>query len=86
MRIVVPLSARGNVTIVTRAVSQKLSESLGQQFIVDNRPDASGVIGTEIVARAPPDGDTVLVAANTLVSTPGLVAEVPTTRCATSSA
>jgi tripartite-type tricarboxylate transporter receptor subunit TctC len=77
VRIVVPIAAGGNVSIVTRAISQKLSESLGQQFIVDNRPGGSGVIGTEIVARAAPDGYTVLVAANTLVSTPGLVAKVP---------
>lgn len=77
VRIVVPLSTGGNVTIVTRAISQKLSENLGQQFIVDNRPGGSGIIGTEIVARSAPDGYTVLAVANSFVSNHGLIAKVP---------
>lgn len=77
IRIVVPLAPGGNVDIVSRALAQKLTEQLGQQVIVDNRPGGSSVVGTETVARAPPDGYTVLAAANTLVSTPGLVAKIP---------
>ena len=74
VRVVIPLSPGGNVTIVTRALAQKMSEALGQQLIVDNRPGGNGVIGAEIVARAAPDGYTVLTAANSLVSLHGLMA------------
>jgi tripartite-type tricarboxylate transporter receptor subunit TctC len=77
VRIVIPIAPGGNVTLVTRAVAQKLSEALGQQFIVDNRPGGSGIIGTEIVARSAADGYTMLATSNTFVSTPGLVAKVP---------
>jgi len=77
IRIVVPTSAGGNLTIVARAISQKLAESFGQQVIVDNRPGGNGVIGTEIVARSAPDGYTVLLGANTFVSTPVLLAKIP---------
>jgi tripartite-type tricarboxylate transporter receptor subunit TctC len=77
VRIVVPLSAGGNVTIVTRALAQKASEAFGQQFIVDNRPGGNGVIGAEIVAHSAPDGYTLLTAANSLVALHGLVAKVP---------
>ena len=77
VRIVVPLSPGGNVTIVTRALAQKMSEALGHQLIVDNRPGGNGVIGAEIVARSAPDGYTVLTAANSFVALHGLVAKVP---------
>ena len=77
VRIVVPLSPGGNVTIVTRALAQKLSESLGQQFIVDNRPGGNGVIGSEIVARSAADGYTLLTAANSFVALHGMMANIP---------
>jgi tripartite-type tricarboxylate transporter receptor subunit TctC len=77
VRIVVPLSPGGNVSIVTRALAQKMSEALGHQLIVDNRPGGNGVIGAEIVARSAPDGYTVLTAANSFVALHGLVAKVP---------
>jgi tripartite-type tricarboxylate transporter receptor subunit TctC len=77
VRIVVPLSPGGNVTIVTRALAQKLTEAFGQQVIVDNRPGGNGVIGSEIAARSAPDGYTLLAAANSFVSLHGLVAKVP---------
>jgi tripartite-type tricarboxylate transporter receptor subunit TctC len=77
VRIVVPLAPGGNVDLVSRALAQRLTDQLGQQVIVDNRPGGSSVVGTEIVARAAPDGYTLLAAANTLVSTPGLVAKIP---------
>jgi len=77
VRIVVPTSAGGNLTIIARAVGQKLAESFGHQVIVDNRPGGNSVIGTEIVARSAPDGYTVLLGANTFVSTPVLLAKVP---------
>ncbi len=77
VRIVVPSSAGGNLTIVARAIAQKLSQAFGQQVIVDNHPGGNGIIGTEIVRNAAPDGYTVLLAANTFVSTPILLPKVP---------
>jgi tripartite-type tricarboxylate transporter receptor subunit TctC len=76
IRIVVPTSAGGNLTIVARAIAQKLSESFGRQVIVDNRPGGNGAIGSELVAHAAPDGYTLLLAANTFVSTPVLVPNI----------
>jgi tripartite-type tricarboxylate transporter receptor subunit TctC len=52
----------GSTDIVARLIGQWLSERLGQQFVIDNRPGASGNIGTELVVRAPPDGYTLLLA------------------------
>jgi len=62
VRIVVPYPAGGSGDIVARATGQKMSEGLGQQVIVDNRPGANGNIGTEAVARSAADGYTLLLA------------------------
>ena len=62
IRLVVAQSAGGNADFVSRAYAQRLAERFGQQIVVDNRPGGAGVIGTEIVARAVPDGYTLLVA------------------------
>ena len=61
IRLIVPWPAGGDTDIVARIVGQKLSESLGQPVVVDNRPGASGSVGTEAMIRAPADGYTVLV-------------------------
>lgn len=61
VRFVNPFSAGSAVDVVTRLLAQNLSERLGQQFIVENRTGASGNIGTEAVAKARPDGYTILV-------------------------
>jgi tripartite-type tricarboxylate transporter receptor subunit TctC len=61
VRMIVPFNAGGATDIIARIVSQKLSESLGQNVFVDNRPGANGVIGTEVVARSLPDGYTLLM-------------------------
>src|SRR5580698_5042248 len=58
VRIVVGLAAGGSVDIVTRLMSQWLSERLGQQFVVENRPGAASNIATEAVVRSPADGYT----------------------------
>ena len=61
VHIVVSFPPGGAPDIIARLVGQWLSERLNQQFVVDNRPGAAGNIGTEIVAKAPPDGYTLLM-------------------------
>jgi tripartite-type tricarboxylate transporter receptor subunit TctC len=61
VRIVVPQAAGGGTDTFARAIAQKLSERWGQPVVVENRPGAGGVVGTEVVAKAPPDGYTLLV-------------------------
>jgi tripartite-type tricarboxylate transporter receptor subunit TctC len=64
VKVIVPSSPGGGTDLYARLLSQALSESLRQQFIVDNRPGASGNIGAEAAAKAAPDGYTILVSAN----------------------
>ena len=61
VRLVVPFPAGGTTDLLARAAAQKLFEAWGQQVIVDNRPGAAGNIGAELVAKAPPDGYTLLM-------------------------
>jgi tripartite-type tricarboxylate transporter receptor subunit TctC len=74
VRIVVPLVPGGNLDIVARAVGQRLGEGLGQQVIVENRPGASSLVGTQYVAKSAADGYTLLAMANTFASVPSVVA------------
>jgi tripartite-type tricarboxylate transporter receptor subunit TctC len=62
IRLVVPFSPGAGTDAISRILGHKLAEGLGQQIVVDNRPGAGGTIGTEIVAKAPADGYTLLVA------------------------
>jgi tripartite-type tricarboxylate transporter receptor subunit TctC len=61
VKIIVPYAPGGSTDIIGRIVAHRLSESLGQSFLVDNRPGASGNLALEAVAKAPPDGYTLLV-------------------------
>jgi tripartite-type tricarboxylate transporter receptor subunit TctC len=70
VRFIVPSSAGGGTDIIARALSQKLSEALGQQFVVENRPGAGQMIGIELAAKAPADGHTILMVASTLAINP----------------
>ncbi len=63
IRIVSPLAAGGSADALTRMIGEALSEALGQPVVVDNRPGASGIIGVDLVAKAAPDGYTILIAA-----------------------
>jgi len=71
-KVVVPYPPGGPTDIVARVVSQKLSEQMGQQFVVENRPGAGGNIGAEAVAKSPADGYTLLVATTAHAINPSL--------------
>jgi tripartite-type tricarboxylate transporter receptor subunit TctC len=77
VRVVVGFPAGGPSDILARLVAQKLGEATGQQFIVDNRGGASGMIGAELVAKAPPDGYTLLVVPATHAVNPSLYRKLP---------
>jgi tripartite-type tricarboxylate transporter receptor subunit TctC len=73
VRIIVPFAAGGNVDLVARGLQPILASSLGQQVLVDNRPGSSGLVGAQLVAKAPADGSTLLAVANTFAVAPSLV-------------
>ena len=73
VRIIVPLAPGGNVDIVARSIAQQLTENLGQQVIVENRPGASSLVGTQLAAKTAPDGYTLLAVANTFATVPSIV-------------
>ena len=77
IRIIAPFTAGGPVDIAARILAQKLTESWGQQVIVENRAGASGTIGGDAVAKAPPDGYTVLLTSSAHVITPSIMTKVP---------
>ena len=77
VRIISPFPAGGSVDFVARLVAAKVTEFLGQQVVVENRSGASGNIGTEIVARAAPDGYTLLVNTTPFVSNAFLYKKLP---------
>ena len=78
VRLVVPFPPGGTVDVTARAISPALSEALGQNVIVDNRGGAQGMVGSAFVAKAPPDGYTLLLGSNSTLSVapslaPGLI-------------
>ncbi|HSQ02501.1 MAG TPA: tripartite tricarboxylate transporter substrate binding protein [Burkholderiales bacterium] len=78
VRFVVPYSAGGAGDIFARTIGQKLTEALGQTFTIDNRPGANAIIGMEIVAKAPPDGYTIVMGNSApMVLNPSLYAKLP---------
>jgi tripartite-type tricarboxylate transporter receptor subunit TctC len=74
---IVPFGAGGPGDIFARLIGQKLSQHLGQQFIIENRPGAGGNIGASVVARAPADGYTLLVGSSTLWVNASLYPQIP---------
>ena len=77
VRVVVVFPAGGGTDIVSRIVFQKVGEQLNQQFVIDNRGGAAGMIGAEIVAKSPPDGYTMMVYSQTLLVNAHLYPKVP---------
>ena len=78
LRFVVPFAPGGSTDTLARIVGQRLTESLGQSVIVDNRPAAGGIVGADLVAKAQPDGHTLLIGAiSTMAIAPALYAKLP---------
>jgi len=77
LRFVVPYPPGGATDIIARTLSQKLYEELSQQVIVDNRPGGGQILGTDIVAKATPNGYAILLASVTHSINPGLIAKLP---------
>ena len=77
VRIVVPFPPGGTADVLARLVGQKMSDALGQQVLIENRPGGGTVIGTEVVARAPADGHTMLLMANSFTINPAVHDKLP---------
>ena len=77
IRLIVPFQAGGGNDLLARIISQKFLEKWGQPVIVDNRPGAGGNIGADFVAKAAPDGYTILLGTNTLTMNPFIFAKMP---------
>ena len=77
IRLVIPFAPGGGTDILARVIAPKLSEVLGQQVVVENKPGASSIIGSQIVVQAAPDGYTVMMVDSLIYVNPGLRTELP---------
>jgi tripartite-type tricarboxylate transporter receptor subunit TctC len=77
VRMIVPFAPGGNTDIIARIVAPRMSEALGQQIVIDNRGGAGSIIGTEMAARAPADGYTLLMVSAAHVINPAMVKKLP---------
>ncbi|KAF0098890.1 MAG: hypothetical protein FD144_4151 [Rhodospirillaceae bacterium] len=77
IKIMAPYAPGGNIDVTARIIADKLREVLGTTVIVENKAGASGMIGSDIVARAAPDGTSLLVSANSLVAVPAIYGNAP---------
>ncbi len=77
IRVIVPLAAGGPSDTMARILAAKLTEVIGQTVIVDNRPGASGIVGTEMLVRSPPDGYTMALVSNTISLNPAVFKKLP---------
>ncbi len=77
VRMIVPFGAGGPADVYARIIAQHLSEQLKHTFIIENRPGAGSIIGTDAVAKSAPDGYTLLVMSNTHTTNESLVANKP---------
>ena len=77
VRIIVPYTPGGGIDTVARILAQRLTERIGAPFVVENRPGAAGVLGAELVARAAPDGYTLLASSTEFAINPSVRAKLP---------
>ncbi|MEA2907469.1 MAG: hypothetical protein QOI12_4856 [Alphaproteobacteria bacterium] len=77
IRLIVPFPPGGSNDVMARIIAPHLEQALGQTVIVDNRPAAGGIVGSDAVAKAPPDGHTLLMVASSHTVTPALNAKLP---------
>ncbi len=77
VKLIVPFAPGGSADVFGRFIAQRLQESLGQSFVIDNRPGGGSVIGTDAVAKAAPDGYTLLVMSNTHTVNESLITSKP---------
>lgn len=77
VRVIIPFPPGGTLDTLGRALAQKLGEQMGQAFVVENRPGGNGTIGADMVAKAAPDGYTLLFNASTFVTAPMTMKQVP---------
>ena len=77
VRVVVPFAPGGGTDLVARILGQRLSQKLGQSFVIENRPAGSGIVGANLVAKAPADGYTLLFAFSSLSSSAKLFSHLP---------
>ena len=75
--IVVPASPGGAIDLAARLIGQKLTEAWGQPVVVDNRAGATGIIGTDLVAKSPPDGHMLALVASSHAINPSMVKKLP---------
>jgi len=77
IRLIAPFASGGTLDVMVRVVAQKLGEGLGTNVVVDNRPGANGIIGTDLVARATPDGHTGLLTTGSFTSNVAVYRQLP---------
>lgn len=77
VRVIIPFPPGGTLDSVGRMLAQKLSDQMGQQFVIENKPGGNGIIGADVVAKAPADGYTLLFNASTFTSAPMTMKQVP---------
>jgi tripartite-type tricarboxylate transporter receptor subunit TctC len=77
IRLIVPFAPGGNTDIIARAISQKMIEDLGQQIVIDNRGGAASTLGTDLAAKAPPDGYTLLMVSSAHPINPAVWKRLP---------
>lgn len=77
LRLVVPFAPGGGADAMARLIQPKLADAIGQPVVIDNRPGASGNIGAELVAKAPPDGHTVMMTTANLTIAPSMFPKLP---------
>src|SRR6266581_792195 len=75
--LVVPFSPGTGIDILARVIGPKLSQKWGQPVVIENKPGASGNIGSDFVAKSAPDGHTLMVTVNTFTITPALFKNIP---------